>query len=344
MTDTPPFASIFEELCGPEGLSGASARRVFDAILAGEWTPAQIGGLLVALRLRGETPEVVSAAAGAMRQRMLSVPHSLPMVVDTCGTGGSLHRSTLNVSTGAAIIVAASGVPVAKHGNRAASSQSGSADVLEALGVNLAVPRERQSQLLQTQGITFLFAQAHHPAMKHAGPIRRELGVRTLFNVLGPLANPAGATHQLVGAASDAVRELMAGALSQLGVQRAWVVHSQDGMDEISPCAPTVVSVVADGRVERREVSPETFGLDPSPPGSIVGGDPAVNAAILRSVLAGEPHPARNAFLLNAAGCLCVCQGLSPQAAAHRAAEVVDAKLALRKLDDWAAATRQMAS
>jgi len=342
VTESPNFPSVFTELRSERGLSGDTARRVFDAILAGEWTPAQIAGLLVALQMRGETAEVVSAAAGAMRAKMVPVEHSLPVVVDTCGTGGDGH-GTVNVSTGAALIVAAAGVPVAKHGNRAASSRSGSADVLEALGVSLDVPATGQSDILARHGIAFLFAPAHHPAMKYAGPPRRELSVRTLFNVLGPLANPAGTTHQLVGAFSDDVRRLMADALFQLGIQGAWVVHARDGLDEISPFGPTRVSVIDRGGVHEREVSPESFGLQPSEPGAIAGGDPEHNAAIIREVLAGHEHPARNAFLLNAAACLAVSRGLELPEAARRAAEVVDGGLARQTLERWAAATREAA-
>src|SRR6185295_11434855 len=201
------FSQVLTELEQGRSLSAEGARRVFDAIFAGEWPTTQIAGLLVALRLLGETPEIVCAAAAAMRARMVSVEHSLPLVFDTCGTGGD-GLGTINVSTGAALIVAGAGVPVAKHGNRAASSRSGSADVLGALGIPFDLAPAAQSELLTRNNIAFLFAPAHHPAMRHAGPVRGELGVRTIFNVLGPLANPAGATHQLVGAYSDEVRRI----------------------------------------------------------------------------------------------------------------------------------------
>ncbi|HEV8550601.1 MAG TPA: anthranilate phosphoribosyltransferase [Polyangiaceae bacterium] len=189
----PAFARVLEELMTPAGLSAATVRRVFDAIFAGAWTSAQIGGLLTALRLHGDRAETIAAAASAMRAVMLRVPHEFERLLDTCGTGGD-GSGTLNLSTGAAIIAAAAGVPVAKHGNRAASSRSGSADVLEALGVPLDVPAAEQASVLKEANIAFLFATAHHPSMKHAMPVRRELGIRTLFNVLGPLSNPAGAT------------------------------------------------------------------------------------------------------------------------------------------------------
>ena len=235
------FAEVFAELSSPAGLGPVRVQQVFAAIFAGAWTPAQIGGFLVGLRLQADSPEVIAAAALAMRQVMLRVEHDLPVVLDTCGTGGD-HSSTLNLSTGAALLVAAAGVPVAKHGNRAATSRSGSADVLEALGVPLDVPHSAQGGVLKDANIAFLFALAHHPAMRHAMPVRRELGIRTLFNCLGPLANPAGATHQLLGAFNDEMRPVLARALGTLGTRRAWIVRSTDGMDEMSPYAPTRVT------------------------------------------------------------------------------------------------------
>jgi anthranilate phosphoribosyltransferase len=263
-------------------------------------------------------------------------------VFDTCGTGGD-GLGTINVSTGAAVIVAAAGVPVAKHGNRAASSRSGSADVLGALGVSLDVPPSAQARVLGEANIAFLFAPAHHPAMKYAGPPRRELGVRTLFNMLGPLANPARATHQLVGAYSHDVRRIMAAALLDLGVT-AWVVHSEDGLDEVSPYAPTRVSVVAEGTIRERVVSPADFGMAPSPPGAIAGGTPEENAGIIRRVLAGEPHPAASALLLNAAASLSLAKGSSLSSALEQARATVASGAALRTLEAWCAASQRAAS
>jgi anthranilate phosphoribosyltransferase len=336
------FPEILAEVRSGSGLGADSARQIFDAILAGEWTPAQIAGLLVALHIQGETATVVSAAAQAMRARMLVVEHALPLVFDTCGTGGDGH-GTINVSTGAALIVAAAGVPVAKHGNRAASSRSGSADVLSALGISLDVPAAAQGRLLAETNIAFLFAPAHHPAMKHAGPVRSELGVRTIFNLLGPLANPARASHQLVGAFSDDVRHLMAAALRDLGVSGAWVVHSEDGLDEISPYAPTRVSVVSSGAIEERRIAPEDFKLKRSAPGAIDGGNPEQNAAIIRQVLAGEPHAARLALVLNAAASLAIARGLSLPAAAELAEATLDSGAALATLKNWQTASQREA-
>jgi len=337
MTDPtahPSFVSVFEELARPEGVSGAMVRRVFDAIFAGAWTPPQIAGLLVALRLRPDSAEVIGAAAQAMRAVMLRVPHDFPRLLDTCGTGGD-GSGTVNLSTGAALIAAAAGVPVGKHGNRAATSKAGSADVLEALGVPLDVPAARQGHVLREARIAFLFAQAHHPAMKHAMPVRRELGIRTLFNCLGPLANPAGATHQLLGAYDDGMRRVLAEALRGLGTERAWVVRSTDGMDEVSPHAPTRVTELTPSGLRELTVAPEDFGLEPSPAGAIRGADPAENARVLEEVLAGKPHPARDAFVLNAAAALVVADGIEPRAAADRAREALESGAARRVLEDW---------
>lgn len=341
MSDSPSFAQVFAELNGPEGLSAASARRVFDQIFAGSWTPAQIGGVLVALHMRGETPQVISAAAQAMRATMVRVEHALPLVLDTCGTGGD-GRGTVNISTGAAIIASAAGVPVAKHGNRAASSQTGAADVLGALGVTIDLPPTTAGAILKRANIAFLFAQAHHPAMKHAMAVRRELGVRTLFNILGPLANPAGATHQLLGVFSDRLRPTIAAALQQLGSEAAWVVHSTDGLDELSPYAPTKVSVLFEGSIEERLITPQDFGLAPSAAGAIDGGDVSHNAAIVTRVLSGEDHPSRSAFVLNAAAALVVARGLSLRDAAELAHETLRSGAALGKLEVWRAAVREV--
>jgi anthranilate phosphoribosyltransferase len=332
-SDHPSFAAVFAEL-GAGGLSPATVRRVFDAIFAGAWTPAQTGGLLVALRLAGDSPEMIQAAAEAMRAVMLRVSHDFPALLDTCGTGGD-GSNTLNLSTGAALIAAGAGVPVAKHGNRAATSQSGSADVLEALGVPLDVPVAEQANVIREARIAFLFAQAHHPAMKHAGPIRRELGIRTIFNCLGPLANPAGATHQLLGAFDDSMRSVLAKALAGLGTERAWVVRSTDGMDEVSPHAPTRVTELSGGTLRDFEIAPEDFGLPRSPAGAIRGGNPKANAEALEQVLGGKPHPSRDAFVLNAAAALVVAEGIEPKRAADKARESLESGAARRALETW---------
>lgn len=325
------FAEVFSELTQQRGLPAARVRAVFAAIFAGSWNTTQIAGFLTALRMIADDPDVIAAAANAMRDAMLRVDHGLPLVLDTCGTGGD-HSSTLNLSTGAAIIAAACGVPVAKHGNRAATSKSGSADVLEAMGIPLDVPAGAQASVLGQANIAFLFAQAHHPSMKHAMPARRELGVRTLFNCLGPLANPAGATHQLLGAFDHGMRRVLAQSLATLGTRRAWVVRSQDNMDEVSPFGPTHVTALTDGALEEFTIEPGDFGLKPSPAGAIRGGEPADNARVLVQVLAGEPHPSVDAFILNAAAALVVAEGLAPRLAAEKARDALASGAAQRTL------------
>jgi len=345
MTDSgasapPKFSDVYAELMSEPGLSEATTRAVFDAIFAGGWTPSQIGGFLVALRQRGETADIIAGAAAAMRGAMLKVPHDFPKLLDTCGTGGD-GSGSLNLSTGAALVAAAAGVRVAKHGNRAATSRSGSADVLESLGIPLDVPASAQGEVLREAGITFLFALAHHPAMRHAMPTRRELGIRTLFNLLGPLSNPAGVTHQLLGAPDDASRKLLAQALVKLGVERAWVVRSVDGLDEVSPFAETRVTEVNHGELREHSISPESFGFAPSLPGAIAGGEPADNARALTAILGGEKHPAADAVALNAAAALVVFHGLSEREAGAQAREVLASGKPLRTLTAWAAAAQQ---
>lgn len=330
--EIPKFSEVFAEMTGPKGLTPGTVRRVFDAIFAGAWTPATTSGFLIALRLTGnETPEVIAAAAGAMRAVMIPVPHRFDVLLDTCGTGGD-GSGSLNLSTGAALIASAAGVAVAKHGNRAASSRAGSADVLEAMGIPLDVPGARQSEILAEAQIAFLFAQAHHPAMRHVMPVRRELGVRTLFNCLGPLSNPAGATHQLLGAFDDAIRPVLAGALSELGTTRSWVVRSEDGLDEMSPFAPTRISEIQDGKVRELTLTPEDFGLARSPAGAIAGGEPAENARVLEAILRNEDHPAKDAMVLNAAAALVVALGIQPKAATERARQVLQSGAAAESL------------
>jgi anthranilate phosphoribosyltransferase len=339
-TAAPKFSDVYGELRSVRGLSEASLRSVFDAIFAGIWTPSQIGGLLVLLRERGETAEVIAAAAGAMRSAMLPVSHRFPKLLDTCGTGGD-GSGSLNLSTGAALVAAAAGVRVAKHGNRAATSRSGSADVLESLGIPLDLTASAQAEVLGEAGIAFLFAQAHHPAMRHVMPVRRELGIRTIFNLLGPLSNPAGVTHQLLGAPDDATRQLLAAALLKLGVERAWVVRSVDGLDEVSPFAETRVTEVHQGKLREHSISPESFGFDVSPAGAIAGGEPAENARALRTILGGEPHPAADAVALNAAAALVVFDGLSEREAGAQAREIVKSGKALKTLETWASAAQR---
>ena len=334
MTPPPSFSQVFAELKAERSMSPLVARRVFDSILAGGWTPVQIGAFLVSLELLDLSPGVLSAAAKAVRAKMIVVEHRLPVVLDTCGTGGD-GKNTVNVSTAAAIIAAGAGVPVAKHGNRSASSRVGSADVLAELGIAVEAPPEAAGRVLSEANIAFLFAQEHHPAMKYAAAPRRELGVPTLFNMLGPLVNPASPTHQLVGTYADELRAPLAHALSALGVKAAWVVHSEDGLDEVSPYGPTRMSVLSGGKVEEGVVTPEDFGLLPSPPGSIEGGDARRNAAIINEVLAGKRHPARDAFVINAAAALAIAKDLRLKEAAELAQHTIDSGRALACLERW---------
>lgn len=329
------FARVERNALGPEDV-----RTAFEAIFAGAWTPVQIGAFATSLRLRGETAEAIVAAAEALRAVMTTVEHGLDEVVDTCGTGGD-GAHTLNVSTGAAIVVAACGVHVAKHGNRSVSSRCGSADVIDALGIPIDVEPSRQASILHEAKIAFLMAPAHHPALRHAAAARRELGVRTIFNALGPLVNPARTTHQLVGVYDDALRPVAAAALGKLGVRRAWVVRSEDGLDEISPSAPTRVSVLEDGRVEERVVRPEDFGITPLPLTALAGGDANENAAAIATILGGGRHPASDAIVLNAAAALVVVRGRSPRDAADEARDAIASGRAIGTLETWRAAARR---
>jgi anthranilate phosphoribosyltransferase len=317
----------------PLGVS--EVREAFEAILAGAWTPVQVGAFAVALRLRGETAEIL--VAQAMRGAMTPVPHDHYPLLDTCGTGGD-GSQTLNLSTAAAVVVAACGVHVAKHGNRSVSSQCGSADVVEALGIPLDIAAARQADVLREARIAFLFAPAHHPALRHAAQARRELGVRTLFNALGPLANPARASHQLVGVYDDALRPVVAQALGELGVTRAWVVRSVDGLDEVSPAAPTRVTELAEGgSLRERVVSAEDFGLRTLTRAreALAGSDAPANAASIERILRGEEHAAAIAVVLNAAAALSVATGEDPEAAAVRAGRALSDGAAWATLEDW---------
>lgn len=333
MNDPKKFSEVYAELVAGK-LTPQTVEGAFDGILAGAWTPVQIAGFVTALRVSGETAPIIAAAARALRRAMVPVKHAFPRIVDTCGTGGD-NLGTVNLSTGAAIIVASAKLPVAKHGNRAMSSQTGSADVLEALGIPIDLSPALAGEVLEEAGITFLFAQAHHPSMRHAGQARKELGVRTIFNCLGPLANPAGATHQLLGAPDERLRPIMADVLASLGVTQAWVVRGENGLDEMNPCGPTKVSTVSAGVVGELEVRPEDFGLEPITIEALRGGNAAFNAGVLEAVLSNEPHPSRNGFILNAAAALVVTEGLAPKDAAVRASELVQAGAARELLGTW---------
>jgi anthranilate phosphoribosyltransferase len=284
-------------------LTEDEAEQLFEAIVAGTAFPAQIGAALMALAARGETVEELTAAVRVMRRHLVPISGGAD-AIDCCGTGGDGH-GTLNISTAVAFVVAACGVPVAKHGNRAASSRSGAADVLSALGIGLASP-EQAERMLKSHGLTFMFAPHHHPGMKAVGTIRKELGFRTLFNLAGPLSNPAGTTRQLVGVYDTRWLMPVAEALSRLGSVSAWIVHGSDGLDELTITGPSEVAILADGKIERRTVTPEDAGLPRAALTDIQGGDPAYNAAALTRLLDGETGAYRNIVLLNAAAALIV--------------------------------------
>jgi anthranilate phosphoribosyltransferase len=323
-------------------LTEAEAPGAMADLMDGEATPAQIGSFMTALRMKGETVEEIAGMARVMRDHALRVQYDGPLI-DTCGTGGD-GAGTFNVSTAAAFIAAADGIKVAKHGNRAASSSCGSADVLEALGARIELTPEQVAACIAEAGIGFMFAPAFHPAMRHAGGPRRELGVRTFFNILGPLTNPAGAQGQLLGVPSDDLVEKMAAALGRLGSTHALVVHSEDGLDEFSLSAPTLVCEVDSAGIRRYHVSPEDVGLERAPRAALLGGDPAQNAKTMRLVLDGTEGPLLDYTVLNAAGAL-VVGGTAPdmKTGVARARELVSSGRPALVLDRFVAATRQFA-
>ncbi len=296
-----------ERVAEREDLTSADAESAMLIILNGDASAPQIAAFLTALRMKGEKVDEIVGFARAMRAMATPVNPGLngDTLLDTCGTGGG-GPATFNISTIVAFVVAGAGVRVAKHGNRSNSTPCGSADLLELLGVDITFSADEAARAIREVGIGFLFAPAVHTAMKHAGPVRRELKMRTVFNLLGPLTNPAGATAQLAGAPSPHAAELMAGALAQLGLRRGFVVHGSDGLDEITTTGPTLLYEVRDGQVERRELEPADFGLRPAAIADLAGGDRNRNLEIARAVLAGESGPARDIVLANAAAALVV--------------------------------------
>ena len=298
------FKPLLAKIASGAVLTREEARRAFDDLLSGEVTPAQTGAFLMGLRVRGETVDEITGAVAAMRARMTRVA-APDGAIDVVGTGGD-GSGSYNVSTLASLIVAACGVPVAKHGNRAASSRSGSSDVLAALGVGIGLPAAEVERCIADAGIGFMMAQAHHPAMRHVGAARVELGTRTIFNLLGPLSNPAGVRRQLLGVFSRAWLEPLAEVLGNLGSERVWVVHGSDGLDEMTTTGPTHVAALVEGTITTFDVLPEDAGLARCQPEALRGGDPAHNAQALRDVLGGARTPYRDVALLNAAGALVV--------------------------------------
>ncbi|MBI4307821.1 MAG: anthranilate phosphoribosyltransferase [Chloroflexi bacterium] len=307
------------------------AAQVMQEIMGGEATPAQTSAFLVALRMKGETVEEIAGLAQVMREKAARVPVT-EAVVDTCGTGGDA-LGTFNISTAAAFVAAGAGVKVAKHGNRAMSSHCGSADVLEALGVKIDLGPEGVAWCLAEAGIGFMFAQVFHPAMKHAAPVRREIGIRTVFNILGPLTNPAGAQDQVIGVPSPAVGPKLAGALQRLGARHALVVHGDGGLDEISPSGETQVWELREGQVRDYRITPETFGLRRAGIAEVKGGTAQENARMLREVLEGQRGPRRDVVVMNAAAALLVGGRAATLAeGARQAEESIDSGRALQRL------------
>ena len=304
---TPPVTDLkgfIGQVAQGRPLTRAQAEAAFGIMMSGEATPSQMGGLLMALRVRGETIDEITGAVFAMREKMLRV-HAPADAIDIVGTGGDASGS-YNISTCAAFIAAGAGVPVAKHGNRALSSRSGAADVLAALGVAIELAPDAVGRCIQEAGIGFMFAPAHHPAMKHVGPTRVELATRTIFNLLGPLSNPAGVKRQMVGVFSRQWCEPLANVLKNLGSERVYVVHGSDGLDEITTAGPTTVAALENGSVKTFEIAPEDVGLPKAKPESLKGGDAATNAAALSAVLKGTKGPFRDVAVFNAAAALVV--------------------------------------
>ena len=322
---------VLARLLDGHDMTRAEARSVMNEIMSGDATSAQIGGFLVALRLKGETADEIAGCAEGMRDHVLPVRPRATDLVDTAGTGGDGGK-TFNISTAAALVAAAAGAHVAKHGNRSVSSQTGSADVLEALGFNLELPPVRIAESIDELGFGFMFAPTHHPAMKHAAPVRRELAARTVFNVLGPLTNPAGARAQVVGVYSPVLVQTLADVLARLGAHRAFVVHGAYGVDELSPAGSNLLCEVVEGTVRRREIDPLDLGVPRCEPDELRGGDPTENARHIRDVFDGADGGRRSAILLNAAGAI---------AAGGHARDLKEGLgLATEALDSGAAGTR----
>jgi anthranilate phosphoribosyltransferase len=324
-----------------KALSRAEAESAFNIIMAGEATPTQIGGFLMALRVRGESVDEITGAVSVMRAKMTRIK-APKGAIDVCGTGGD-GAGTLNISTAVSFVCAACGVTVAKHGNKAASSKSGAADILSALGVNIDADMKVLEQALFEVGTSFLWAQKHHSAMRHVGPSRVELGTRTIFNLMGPMSNPAGVTRQLIGVFSKQWLKPMADALKALGTEHAWLVHGSDGLDEITTTGPTHVVELRGGQIREFEITPEQFGLKRATLADIKGGDPAQNAEALRALFDGATGPYRDIVLLNAAAALVVADCAPDIPVGIKLAEdALDFAKAREKLDALIRVTNQV--
>ncbi|MDO4343366.1 MAG: anthranilate phosphoribosyltransferase [Eubacteriales bacterium] len=329
------------KLSKKEDLTYQEAETVMNEIMGGEATDVQKAAYLTALSLKGETIDEITASASGMRAHCIKLLHQLD-VLEIVGTGGDGSNS-FNISTTASLVIAAGGVPVAKHGNRAASSKSGAADVLEALGVNITISPEKSAQLLKEIGICFLFAQNYHIAMKYVAPIRRELGIRTVFNILGPLSNPAGANMELMGVYDESLVEPLAQVMAKLGVTKGMVVYGQDKLDEISMCAPTSVCEIREGWFQSYEICPEQFGYERCSREELVGGTPDENAQITLDILKGKEHGAkRHAVCLNAGAALYIAGKTQTMEEGVRMAEkLIDEGAALKKLEEFVEKSNQ---
>lgn len=329
------------KLSKKQDLAYAEAEAVMDEIMSGQATPVQMSAYLTALALKGETIDEITASAAGMRAHCIKLLHNLD-VLEIVGTGGDGSNS-FNISTTSSLVIAAGGVPVAKHGNRAASSKSGAADVLEALGVKIALTPERSAEILKKINICFLFAQNYHIAMKYVAPIRKELGIRTVFNILGPLSNPAGANMELMGVYDQSLVEPLAQVMANLGVNRGMVVYGQDSLDEISMCAPTSVCEIRDGKFTSYEITPEQFGYERCEKGALTGGTPAENAEITKAILKGEEKgPKRQAVCLNAGTALYIAgKAASIEEGVKLAESLIDSGAALKKLGEFVEETNK---
>lgn len=329
------------KLSKKQDLAYAEAEAVMDEIMSGQATPVQMSAYLTALALKGETIDEITACAAGMRAHCIKLLHNLD-VLEIVGTGGDGSNS-FNISTTSSLVIAAGGVPVAKHGNRAASSKSGAADVLEALGVKITLTPERSAEILKKINICFLFAQNYHIAMKYVAPIRKELGIRTVFNILGPLSNPAGANMELMGVYDQSLVEPLAQVMANLGVNRGMVVYGQDSLDEISMCAPTSVCEIRDGKFTSYEITPEQFGYERCEKGALTGGTPAENAEITKAILKGEEKgPKRQAVCLNAGAALYIAgKTASIEEGVKLAESLIDSGAALKKLEEFVEETNK---
>lgn len=329
------------KLSKKQDLAYAEAEAVMDEIMSGQATPVQMSAYLTALALKGETIDEITASAAGMRAHCIKLLHNLD-VLEIVGTGGDGSNS-FNISTTSSLVIAAGGVPVAKHGNRAASSKSGAADVLEALGVKITLTPELSAEILKKINICFLFAQNYHIAMKYVAPIRKELGIRTVFNILGPLSNPAGANMELMGVYDQSLVEPLAQVMANLGVNRGMVVYGQDSLDEISMCAPTSVCEIRDGKFTSYEITPEQFGYERCEKGALTGGTPAENAEITKAILKGEEKgPKRQAVCLNAGAALYIAgKAASIEEGVKLAESLIDSGAALKKLEEFVEETNK---